>query len=251
MLDLFLSLNSLQWFLLVVVALLVGMTKTGIAGLGLTVVPLLAIGFGARESTGVLLPMLIMADGFAVWYYHRMAQWKHIVRLMPWALVGIGIGVYVGEVVPSGSFSVILAVLVLGGIGIMIFRDFANRSDTVPKGYLFAVLMGLIGGFATMMANAAGPVFAVYLLAMRLPKNEFIGTGAWFFAVVNLIKLPFHIWVWGTVSMQSFLPNLVVLPVIFLGALAGIRLVKLLSERFYRWLVIVMTVVSALLLLIR
>lgn len=111
-------------------------------------------------------------------------------------------------------------------------------------------LFGAVGGFTTMIGNAAGPVMAVYLLSTRIPKNSFIGTTAWFFLVINLFKFPFHIWVWETITWQSFLLNLTGLPAIALGIFIGIRVVKLIPEQAFRYFVIVMTAIVSLRLLL-
>ncbi len=240
-----------QWFVLALVALLIGMTKTGISGLGLMVVPLLAFAFDARPSTGVLLPMLIMADVYAVIHYHRSADWKHIIRLMPWAIIGILAGVLTGNYISDKGFRLVLAVMVITGIAIMVIRDFVVRSKEIPVSRTFAAILGLAGGFASMVANAAGPVFAVYLLAMRLPKNAYIGTGAWFFFIINLVKLPMHVFIWETIDLKVVLTDFLVLPLILAGAWLGVRAVRLMSERFYRILVIIMTLMSATFLLLK
>jgi uncharacterized membrane protein YfcA len=249
--SIFPDIDSVQLVLLLVVALFIGMSKTGVSGLGLAVVPLLAIAFGARESTGLMIPLLIMADIYAVIYYHRMAEWKHIIRLMPWAVTGTLGGVLAGNYISAGGFRTMLSVLVFGGLALMVIRDLMKKSETIPENRGFAAAIGVLGGFASMVGNAAGPVFAVYLLAMRLPKHSFIGTGAWFFFIINLFKLPFHIWVWKTVTPASFALDLLALPVIIAGAWIGIRIVRLFSEKVYRIFVVSMTFLSALLLLLR
>lgn len=233
--------------MLLVCGILIGMAKTGISGLGLMVVPILANAFGGRYSVGLLLPILIFADVFAVSYYNRHASWKHIVRLIPWALAGIVGATFVGRNISDTGFNRMLAALVIAGIGILIWQDLRKKGN-IPTSPWFAAILGLLGGFSTMMGNAAGPVMALYLLSMRLPKNAFIGTAAWFFFMVNLAKVPFHIWVWKTITPESFMLDLVAIPAIALGAVLGIWLVKLLPERFYRLLVIVTTVLSAILL---
>lgn len=235
--------------LLLISALITGMTKTGITGLGLISIPLMALAFGARESTGVLLPMLVMADVLAVIYYHRSANWKIILKILPAAIIGVGIGAITGNIISAESFRILLSAIVIAMVAIMIVRDLSKRSDTVPESKWFAWIMGLIGGFGTMIGNAAGPVFAVYLLAMKLPKREFIGTGAWFFLIVNVFKIPFHIFVWETISWTTFQYNLLSLPVIIVGSLVGVRLVKLFPEKIYRWFVVATTCLSASLLL--
>ncbi len=224
------------------------MAKTGISGVGLMVVPLLANAFGGRPSVGLLLPILIFADIFAVIWYHRHAQWKHILRLLPWAFAGIIAATLVGKNISDQSFNRLLAVLVIGGIAILVWRDIRSDKLKIPQSRWFAGTMGLLGGFSTMIGNAAGPVMALYLLSMRLPKNIYIGTGAWFFFIVNVSKVPLHIWSWKTITMNSFILDVLIIPAIAAGAFLGIWLVRLLPEKFYRILVIVTTLLSALLL---
>jgi hypothetical protein len=224
------------------------MSKTGISGVGLMVVPLLANAFGSRPSVGLLLPILIFADIFAVTWYNRHAQWKHIVRLLPWAFAGIILATLVGKSISDQTFNRLLAALVIGGIAILLWRDVRSDKLKIPQSRWFAGGLGLLGGFSTMIGNAAGPVMALYLLSMRLPKNSFIGTGAWFFFIVNLSKVPIHIWSWKTITLNSFMLDVMVIPAVAAGAFLGIWLVRLLPEKFYRLLVIVTTLLSALLL---
>lgn len=242
------ELTSGQWIILALSGLLIGMSKTGITGVGLMVVPLLANYFGGRPSVGLLLPILIFADIFAVSWYNRHAQWKHILRLIPWAFAGIIAATFIGKSISDQSFNRLLAVLVIGGIGILILQDIRAGKLKIPKSRWFAGGMGLLGGFSTMIGNAAGPVMALYLLSMRLPKNSYIGTGAWFFFIVNVSKVPLHVWSWKTITRTSFMLDLMMIPAIAAGAFLGIWLVRLLPERFYRILVIATTLLSAVLL---
>lgn len=216
--------------------------------MGMMVVPLLANAFGGRPSVGLLLPILIFADIFAVSWYSRHAEWKHILRLIPWALAGIITATIVGKNISDLTFNRLLAALVLGGVAILVWRDLRSDKIRIPHSRWFAGGLGLLGGFATMMGNAAGPVMALYLLSMRLPKNSYIGTGAWFFFIVNLSKVPLHIWSWKTITVDSFLLDVMMIPSIAAGAFLGIWLVRLLPEKFYRVLVIATTLLSALLL---
>ena len=242
------DLTTLQWILLLLCSMLIGMSKTGIGGVGLMVVPILANAFGGRPSVGLLLPILIFADIFAVSYYNRHARWKHILRLIPWAFAGIILATLVGKNISDINFNRILAILVLGGIAILIWKESSKKEASIPKSKAFPGVLGLTGGFATMMGNAAGPVMALYLLSMRLPKNIYIGTAAWFFFIVNVSKVPLHIWSWKTISPETFKLNLMMIPAIALGAWLGIVLVKLIPEKYYRYLVIATTLLSAVLL---
>ena len=240
----------LQWILLFFCAMLIGMSKVGVPGVSLIVVPTLAIIFGGKASTGILLPILIMADWFGVGYYHRHARWKYLFKLFPWAFAGIGIALWVGKIINDEWFKNIMAIMVFLCIGLMLWKDRKRGRQFFPNTWWFAALMGILGGFATMIGNVAGPIFAIYLLAMHLPKNNYIGTGAWFFLILNLIKFPLHIFVWQTIGWQSLKLDLILLPGIAAGAVAGIWFVKKIPDQTYRTFVIIVTILSALLLLI-
>ncbi len=245
-----LDFSILQWILLAACAILVGMSKVGVPGVSMLVVPTLAIIFGGKASTGILLPMLMMADIFGVGYYHRHAEWKFLWKLLPWAFVGIGIALWVGEVVNDIWFKNIIAILVFLCIGLMLWKDRKKGQNIFPDTWWFAASMGVLGGFATMIGNVAGPIFAIYLLAMHLPKNSFIGTGAWFFLIVNFFKFPLHIFIWKTISWHTLTLDILLLPAIAIGAFLGIKLVKRISDGMYRTAVIIVTALSAFLLLI-
>ncbi len=244
------DLSVVQWILLAVCALFVGMSKVGIAGISMFYIPVLALIFGGKTSTGILLPMLMMADIFGVAYYHRHTEWKYLAKLLPWAFVGIGIGLWVGKVINDEWFKNIIAVLVFAGVGIMLWREKQNRTDLFPHTWWFAAVMGVLGGFATMIGNVAGPIFAIYMLAMNLPKNAFIGTGAWFFLIVNFFKFPLQVWVWNNIGWKTIITDLIMLPAIALGAFLGIWIVRKIPDKTYRTFVIIVTVLSAFLLLI-
>ncbi len=245
-----LDFTILQWSLLATCAMLVGMSKVGVPGVSMLVVPALAIIFGGKASTGILLPMLMMADIFGVSYYHRHAEWKYLWKLLPWAFFGIGIALWVGEVVDDNWFKNIIAILVFLCIGLMLWKDRQKGNQLFPDTWWFAALMGILGGFATMIGNVAGPIFAIYLLSMHLPKNSFIGTGAWFFLIINFSKFPLHILVWKTINWDTLALDLILLPAIALGAFLGVKLVKQISDNLYRTAVIIVTALSAFLLLI-
>jgi len=233
------------WLLLILCGVLIGIAKTGISGAGMLVVPILAGIFGGRPSAGLLLPMLCFGDIFGVTYYHRHAEWRHIWRLMPWAAAGIAIGLFVGAAVTDLQFNRMLSFIILAGLAVMIWRGQRGDVLNVPEYRWFAALMGLAGGFTTMIGNAAGPVMALYLLSMRLPKYAYIGTGAWFFMIVNLAKVPLHIFVWHTITVRTVTLNVAMIPSIALGAGLGIWIVRKIPEKVFRWIIIAMTAAAA------
>jgi uncharacterized membrane protein YfcA len=237
-----------EFFLFLSVALLIGMSKTGVHGAGMMAVPLLASIFGGQLSSGILLPMLCLADVLGVWYYHRHASWEHLKKLFPWAVVGTIAGTVVGGMINDEVFKIIMAIVILLSLGLMLWLE--HHKEDVPNYKWFAALTGTAGGFTSMVGNLAGSVMAVYFLSMRLPKNQFIGTTAWFFMVINWFKVPFHVFAWKTISINTFLLNLITLPIIVLGAFVGILIVQNIPQRAYRWFIISMTLVAAMFMLI-
>jgi len=221
------------------------MAKTGIAGVGMLIVPILATIFGGKSSAGILLPMLSMADVFAVSYYHRHAEWKYVLKLLPSTVVGVLLGLFVGNMINDEQFKHLMAMIILVGLGIMIWREQKKTVSAIPHNWLFSSIAGLLGGFSTMIGNAAGPVMAIYFLSMMLPKNSFIGTGAWFFLIINLFKIPFHITVWETINLHTFTLDLAMFPAIMIGAFLGFKLVKYIPEKPYRIFIIVTTALAA------
>jgi uncharacterized membrane protein YfcA len=165
-------------------------------------------------------------------------------------LLGILIGVLIGNDLPEKTFKIAMATIILASVGMMYWWD-RRKSKAVPTHWLFAGFIGVIAGVTTMIGNLAGAFSNIYFLAMRLPKNEFIGTAAWLFLIINVFKLPFHIWSWGTITPETLLIDLKLLPGVFLGIFLGIKMVKIIKEDFYRRLILILTAAGALLILFR
>lgn len=230
-------------------AILLGMAKAGLSGFGLAVIPVMALIFGAKESTGVILPMLITADVMAVIYYRQHAVWKHIIGILPWVAAGIIAGLILGNMINNSQFRIVMLSVVWVMLILMIVNDlWKKESDLIPHNKYFGAIMGMAGGFATMIGNSAGPVFTLYFLSMRLTKKEFIGTGAWLYLIMNTGKLPLQILVWKNITLTSLIPGLISIPFIALGIFLGIRIVNLFSEKVYRYFVIITTIGASLLL---
>ncbi|MBD0851251.1 sulfite exporter TauE/SafE family protein [Maribacter arenosus] len=228
----------------------VGISKAGIKGVAVVSVTLMALAFGAKESTGLVVPLLILADIFAVVYYNRHTQWKYIIRFLPWILAGILIGVIIGKDLDEDTFKIGMAIIILCSVAMMYWWD-RKKSKNVPSHWSFAGFIGILAGITTMIGNLAGAFSNIFFLAMRLPKNEFIGTAAWLFLIINVFKLPFHIWSWETITPETLLVNLKLAPAIFLGLFVGVRLVKIIKEDFYRKMILVLTAIGAILILVK
>lgn len=252
MVELFipLQLTWVEWSLALLAAVIVGISKAGVKGIAIIIVTLLAIVFGGKASTGILLPMLIVGDIFAVIYYHRHTQWKYLWRLLPWMAAGVLLGVWVGKDLPEATFKQGMAVIILLTVVMMFWWD-RQKNVKVPDNKWFAAVMGLSAGFTTMVGNLAGAFSNLYFLAMRLPKDEFIGTAAWLFFIINLFKLPFHIFVWQTITWDTLAINLRLIPGILAGLWLGVFLVKKIKDHHYRQMILVLTAIGALVILLR
>ncbi|MEY2904986.1 MAG: hypothetical protein RJA52_1002 [Bacteroidota bacterium] len=240
------SLTQEEWLWVCFTALFIGMAKAGLNGLGMLTVPIMAAVFGGKVSSGLVLPILLTADTLAVLYYNRHTNWKIIGKLIPASFVGIIIALITGNMVNDQIFTTIIAVTIIGGLALMVFQEKFGIPTNFIYNPIFSSFFGLLGGFTTMIGNAAGPVLSVYLLSSKLPKNEFIGTTAWFFLVVNIFKLPLHFLFWNTITGKTLLINLTVIPIIVLGIVTGIFIVKKIPEKAFRYFIIGITFLIAL-----
>ncbi len=236
--------------MLIVAAVLIGLNKTGIPGLGLVPVLLLTMVFPTRLSTGLQLVMLCIADVAAVSYYRRSADWKIILKLIPAAAVGLALGTLVVNYLDDFMMAKTIGAIVLFLCAISLIRDYVMKDkNNVPTHWAFGATAGLLAGFTTLIANAAGPVMALYFLALKLGKKEYIGTGAWYFLIMNWTKLPIFI-MQDRITFQSFKADLAMIPFILIGAVVGIVTLKYISQELFNKLVIVFSVLAGLKLLI-
>jgi uncharacterized membrane protein YfcA len=239
-----------QWVVLIFSSLCIGASKTGITNISNLAIPFFVMIFGAKPSTGVILPLLCLADLFAVIYYRRHAEWKYIVKLLPWALAGFALAVGVDRIVPAQGFKILIGICILAGLVVMFINDRRGKDAAAPSGWWFSAIFGVIGGFSTMIGNAAGPIMSVFLLSVRLPKTSFVGTAAWFFLIINYLKLPLQYFAWKNISADTLLLDLVLVPFIFIGAFLGVILIKKISESLFRVFVYAMLLISTILLFI-
>jgi len=242
--------STTNWILVMLGALIIGLSKAGLKGIDMMNVTLMAIVFGGKASTGIVLPLLCIADIGAVLYYHRHAQWKHFWKLVPWMAAGILIGVYAGKDMNEIVFRKIMAVIIILTVIIMVVMEFV-KSENVPTHPLFAASTGVMAGITTMLGNLAGAFSNLYFLAMRLPKNHFIGTSAWLFLVINLFKLPFQVLYWKNITISSLQTDLLLVPVLALGFFIGLKIVKQIKDDHYRKVVIVLTLIGAVVIFLK
>ena len=211
----------------------IGMSKAGLSGTSTLNVVLMAKIFGAKESVGVILPMLIAADFMGYFLNRQGGTWRRILPILPPAIVGVIVGW-----VLLGKFDNAMARSVIGWIiiALLVFNWLLNkrRQDfialTEHQGFTWT--MGFLAGVVTMLANAAGPVMTVYLLAQHLEKKEHLGVFSRYFLFVNLFKVPFSADL-GIINPKSLMTNLTLMPGVILGVFLGWWILKKLPQRLF------------------
>ena len=239
--------STFNWILIFISAFVIGLSKSGIKGIDMLNVTIMALVFGGKASTGIVLPLLCCADMMAVKYYHRHADWKQFWKLLPWITAGILTGVVVGKDLNEDVFRKLMAAIILVTVIIVLLMEF-RKIKFIPQNRIFSGIMGLVAGFTTMIGNLGGAFSNLYFLALRMPKNGFIGTAAWLFLVINLFKLPFQLFWWKNISASTLKVDLVLLPAMLIGFFLGIKIVSKIRDDSYRKVVIVLTLLGSLLI---
>ena len=235
------DLTTSQWALAVFASLGVGISKAGFPGLALAHIMIFAFLFGARDSTGIVLPMLIVGDLGAIGGFYRHTRWDHLRRTLPAACVGVVLGTLLMRHLSDTAFApvlgwIILTLVVLHTLGTQPFADAAKKA---------AAPLGMLAGVTTMLANAGGPVLTLYLLGMKVPKLELTATIAWFFFVLNLFKVPFSIGL-GLITPGTLALNAALVPGIAVGLLFGRWLIQLVPQRLFNQLLLAFAALAAL-----
>ena len=247
-----LALSPAQWLLAALAALIIGFAKTGVTGIGILAVALFALAFPTAISPGIVLPLLIVADLVAAFSYKKHAVWSHVWRLFPWAALGIIIGYGVSHRVNARGIAVMMGVIFLFMVAAHLWRRSHPESDEIARktrSIFFAIVVGTLAGFTTMVANAAGPIMVLYLLTMQLPKMEFMGTGAWYYLILNCFKVPFQ-YELGNITAPTLRIDLWLLPVVLLGAMFGRFMLPRINQKLFEDSALFLTVLAALKLLI-
>lgn len=242
--------TAVEWALAVIAATGIGVSKSGLPGVSLLHVVLFAQLFPGLRSTGVVLPMLIVGDVGAVLLFRRHAQWNHVFRTLPPALVGVGIGWACMRAWPGLNWNPVIGGIVAGLAVLQLVRNWRpDLLSDMPHARGFAWTMGLLAGVTTMVANAAGPVMGLYLLAVALPKDAFVGTSAWFFLLINVLKVPFSAQL-GFIEPATLAFNALLIPVILSGLFLGRALVAKVPQKVFDTLILAFAIVASLKLIL-
>jgi len=247
--------DSHMWILAVIAAMLVGLAKTGVPGIGMLFVAIFANLMPTKQSSGFVLPLLIFGDIVAVLSYRQHTEWKHLWRLFPWTAAGVGVGAFAMGQIDNRQAQILVGSIIVILVVLHVMRKWQTaRQSLTPEdapahGGWFAPIIGVLTGFTTLVANAAGPLMAIYLLAMRLPKMAFVGTSAVFFLLLNLFKVPFMVGL-GLITTDSFKFNLILAPAVLAGALLGRWILPRVSQVWFERLALILSAAAGLKLLI-
>lgn len=271
------ALGATSWILVALGALVVGFSKTALPGAGTIAVGIFALAMPAKESTAALLLLLIVGDMIALWVYRREPDVRTLLRLLPSAMIGVVIGaVYFANVDGPAVQRTIGVILLVLMIVTVLRRRAAQRTAAVGKAEESAlpptrtaaatevetegsrpgaaataqgIGFGLLGGFTTMVANAAGPVMSMYFYAMRMPVMTFLGSSAWFFAIINLFKVPFSAGL-GLLTRDTLVMDVVLIPVVLIGAFCGAKVARRIPQQVFETLILALTMIAAVSLLL-
>ncbi|WP_417563526.1 sulfite exporter TauE/SafE family protein [Microbacterium sp.] len=241
--------SVLAWVALVAGAAVIGLSKAALPGAATLAVALFAAVMPAKQSTGTILVLLIVGDVFALWAYRRHADVRTLIRLAPAVVVGLVGGAVFLAFASDDGVRRMIAVILLAVVGVTLWRRWRHPTAGTGSHRTAAAVYGSLGGFTTMVANAAGPVMSMYFLAARFPVQAFLGTSAWFFAIVNVSKLPFSIGL-GLITPSGLAVDLVLIPVVVAFAFVGRAIAGRISQKLFDRIIIALTVVGSLYLLV-
>ena len=228
-----------QWLLGGFSAFTIGAAKSGLPGGGTLAIPMMIHVVGsARYAAAWTAPILSTGDVFAVLYWRRHADARKLLSLIPWVVLGGA-----GGALALNLDEQLLRRIVATIVAIMLLLFVLQRRGYLSQLSRGAWAYGIAAGFATVVANAAGPIMNMYLLSRRLTKEQFVATGAWFFFVVNIAKVPIYI-SYGLFSVDSLVFDALMAPLVIAGGCAGLWLIHRVPQPVFEWLVVVLTSVS-------
>jgi uncharacterized membrane protein YfcA len=243
--------DPLLWFFAALGAFMVGVSKAGITGLSILSIALFNHVFpSSKQASGLVLPLLIFGDFVAVFSYRKHTQWRYLWRLFPWTAAGVVLGYFTLGRISDHTARILIGWIIVSLAALSLWRKYVSPEQKAAAfHWSVAAAIGMTAGFITLIANAAGPLMAIYLVAMRLPKMEYVGTAAVFFMLLNLFKVPFMVDL-GLITPQSFSFNLMLAPAVLLGALAGRWLLKQVNQNLFEQLVLLLSAIGGILLIL-
>jgi len=231
------------WTAILACTLIIGIGRAGIFGVMVLVVPVLSLFLGGKAAAGMILPLMVLGDWIALFIYRRSIPWKQVLTILPWLIVGILLGAWVGERVSDRVFKNIMGVITFLCLGFLLWRE-ARGEPAVNYPLPVLAGIGILAGFASMIGNASGPIISVYFFTCRFDKIRYVSAMVSLFWIVNMIKIPFHVFYWGTITPDSFRTDLILAPLLLAGAFLGFRIIRKIPERPFKIFILASIAVS-------
>lgn len=247
--SLFSGLDSTRIILISVMLFVVGIQRAGLRGVSMPFIPFFVTEFGALTGSAYILMTYVIGDAAAVLYYRRSADLRTIARLLPWTLVGMGTGIVVGLQLSDHIFRLLIGSILAVCLFLLVRAEVTQRTST-PHHPIIAPITGLASGFTTLVGNVSGPIMDTYLLSMGLKKVQYLGTGSIFYFIINLLKLPIHGFVWDSLQLGMAVQTIVLAPMLAIGFFLGLRIVRIIPERQFRWFVMSVTAITVVRMLV-
>ncbi|MBD5770725.1 sulfite exporter TauE/SafE family protein [Marinomonas colpomeniae] len=233
---------ELSFVILFFAGLITGFSKFSVGGMGLLVLPIVMVSFPGPQALGILLPLYIITDLMAVASYKNKIAWPVLARFLPLALLGIFIASHFLATIDADQFVVFLGVTILAMIALGLYLDF--RPTSFMRKPWVAYSMGFFGGAVSMMANAAGPLFSLFLLEQKLDKPTYVSTRAWAFLILNFVKFPLYMGL-GLLSMKTIETSLYAIPGLVIGSFIGFHFLKKVNPIQFKWMIRIMSTIAA------
>ena len=230
--------------------LLYGFSKTAMPVAGVLAGPMLAAALGATTASGFIMPLLLLGDMFALARYRQHANWPLIIKLIPGVLVGILLTAALFKFVDARTLGRIIGLLILTSLVLEVWRRRHPRTDEDAHPHRLAVgFFGTLAGMTTMAANAGGTAMTLYLVNMRVAMLAFMGTFAWFFFILNALKVPFLVGL-GFLNTDTLRTDLWFVPVLVGGALLGYGIFNRMNEKVFTNIALSLSAVASIWLII-
>lgn len=237
----------MEWIVLLAAGLITGFSKFSVGGMGLLILPVIMIAFPGPQALGIILPMYLITDVFAVISYRKNVNWSILIKILPLCFVGIAVGSWLLSLLSISEFNLILSILIVGMLVLGIVLD--NTQSNIMRHPISTYLSGFIGGVVSMIANAAGPIFSLYFLEQKLDKKSYVSTRSWAFMFINLAKV-MPLYALGLFNMESTLISLQTIPGLVIGAAIGYWVLGKLELVQFKWLIRIMAAIAAVKLMV-
>ncbi len=241
------SVNNL---LIILSTFILGLAKGGLKGITPAAIILMTLVFSAKTSMGIIVPLLIVGDIMALLYYKNYIKLEYVKSFLPSVLAGLFIGGWIGKEMSEQFLGKWIAVLIVLSLIILWLWENYLKERTVQSPVLNAIL-GIGAGFYSMIGNFAGAFANIYFLMTRLPKNELIGTATFIFFIANILKVPFHIWIWNSISVETLYIDLWLIPIMIIGFYSGTVIIKNISEIWFRRFLYLVTIVGMVIIFLK